>query len=309
MRLMGLTAGEVAFRTLRREPSVGEVLAVFPRTVHLRTGDGEMLALCSRGVENGPLNIRLDAPNEFAFTSLGLLKGEKVCFSSKRISIDTRMFADLSSLAMWQPRTLRKALSKTQISHNQRTLLELVVKEGRREGLLGLLSLLMPGHDVATEGNPYVRRGLEAASQLLRGASSGNDDELRSGISGLIGLGPGLTPAGDDVITGFVTALREAERLGIVADGSFSNLERLIPVLSRGRTSLLSESMLRMACEGLAGESAAEMVNSLYGSDPRSVRKAARRLIGVGHSSGTDMLVGVLLATTLFSSGRSRPVS
>ena len=305
MKLVGLTAGEIALTAVRRQPFLAKVLSVSRRTVHLHTDDGEIVALCTRDVENGPLNIRLDTSDEFTFSSLGLSEGEAVRSSLERISVNSRLVVNLKPVAMWRPRTLRKALTKNQVAQNRRTIMELVLREGRREGLLGLLSLLRSEYDMAEEKNPYVKKGMKAASQLLEGTRSRNDDQLEGGIAGLVGLGPGLTPAGDDVMTGFVLALREAERLGIVAARYFSNLRRLIPAVCKGRTNLLSERMLLLACEGLVGESASEAVNSLYGRDSRWARRDARRLIGMGHSSGTDILVGVLLATSLFYSARS----
>ena len=80
-----------------------------------------------------------------------------------------------------------KRLSATSFIRRVRQLHEALVAHGKTGGLLGVLD--------GTPGNPFV----DTARSAL---SSGRHDAL-------VGLGPGLTPAGDDFLTGALLASRD----------------------------------------------------------------------------------------------------
>jgi hypothetical protein len=167
--------------------------------------------------------------------------------------------------------------------------------------MIGLLQLIVPETRTVESENPFLDKAVEGASRLHDGTETGNGEMIREGISRLIGLGPGLTPSGDDVVTGFVLALLEGERLGLLSQNRSSTLVHAIRSLSPGKTNTSSHSMLELACRGLAGETLNQLIVSLYGRGAQRVEEDAERLIRIGHSSGTDMVLGVLLATDLLS--------
>lgn len=106
----------------------------------------------------------------------------------------------------------------------------------------------------------------------------------------LVGLGPGLTPAGDDVLAGLLVGLHHHEELRapLAAD---------VDRLAAGRTTTLSAELLRHAADGLAMPAVVAVADGLagYGSD-RGLEAAVGRLVAVGHSSGTALAHGLLRA-------------
>lgn len=112
----------------------------------------------------------------------------------------------------------------------------------------------------------------------------------------LVGAGPGLTPAGDDVLAGaLVTAHATADsRLANWRDQTRAALQsRSTTVVSRG---LLHHAMDGFATDELAGYLTAHC-------NGKGNRAAAReRLLAVGHSSGAALLAGAL--HTLNTRGR-----
>lgn len=95
----------------------------------------------------------------------------------------------------------------------------------------------------------------------------------------LIGLGPGLTPAGDDYVTGRLLA---AHLLGQPLDVPLEMLR-----LSRDKTTRVSYHMLRHAYHGRTNEAVLDLFHSLTDLD------ALKRVLAIGSTSGTDFLVGV----------------
>ncbi len=108
-------------------------------------------------------------------------------------------------------------------------------------------------------------------------------------IAGLIGLGPGLTPSGDDFLVGALALLDAlAERKAHAA------LAGAIADSPRGLTSPLSDCFLRAAAAGHVGEHLCCAISAVISGALDTAVAAIRR---IGHSSGWDMMVGV--ATTL----------
>lgn len=103
----------------------------------------------------------------------------------------------------------------------------------------------------------------------------------------LLGLGPGLTPSGDDL----VGALLFARRLLADAPAWQSTAWRLA-ALSTSRTHRLSASLFADLLAGHGHGALHRLALALArGGDPLP---PARELVAIGHSSGWDMLAGLL---------------
>jgi hypothetical protein len=102
----------------------------------------------------------------------------------------------------------------------------------------------------------------------------------------LVGRGGGLTPAGDDVLAGFLVA---AHAYGFPAP-AIRDL-----ATSGARTTRLSAALLRYAARG---ESVPELRTFLraLGDDRVDLLAATDALLRLGHSSGTSLAVGALVA-------------
>ena len=130
---------------------------------------------------------------------------------------------------------------------------------------------------LATSSSPGAQARADLSPQAGRGEGSG-----------LIGLGPGLTPSGDDFLSG---ALALLDALGIPQ--LHARLGHAV-IDAAGLTSPLSACFLRAAADRHIGEYLHRAVASLVAGDVDAAIAAARR---IGHSSGWDMLAGA--ATTL----------
>ena len=130
-----------------------------------------------------------------------------------------------------------------------------------------------------------VARRLRDGTALLAGALCAGD-ALDGTAAALVGLGPGLTPAGDDVLAG---ALVTCAHLG---DGA----PRLAAAVRRraAATTALSADLLRHAGHGRAAPPVLDLVAALVGDRP--VAPALARLLAVGSTSGHDTGTGVLVA-------------
>jgi hypothetical protein len=106
-------------------------------------------------------------------------------------------------------------------------------------------------------------------------------DDPVGAVDDLVGRGGGLTPAGDDLLAGCLAAVRA--RRAPVADA----LGRAVRQQARGRTSRLSAALLAAADQGAVVPDAAAALRGRPG--------AARRLLGLGHTSGWYLAAGLVV--------------
>jgi Protein of unknown function (DUF2877) len=127
---------------------------------------------------------------------------------------------------------------------------------------------------------------LTASAQTLAVASTGGGD-LRASIRRLVGLGPGLTPAGDDFLCGFIAAASCYNRELAAAIGEA--VEECILA-----TNEISGSLLRCAVRGLFPRDLRRVATAIATEDRSEADRAIRRLCALGHSSGADTASGFL---------------
>jgi hypothetical protein len=121
-------------------------------------------------------------------------------------------------------------------------------------------------------------------------------DDL-AGVARLLGgLGPGLTPAGDDVLAGIVLA-----RHVYGADET-----RLRAAVDLVRSTELSLAYLRWAARGQCIEPAHEVLAALAAGDAARVAAACARLVHHGATSGADLLLGIQCAAEAIRRPRAR---
>jgi len=106
-------------------------------------------------------------------------------------------------------------------------------------------------------------------------------------VAELIGRGPGLTPAGDDVVAGLLIGLHHHPDLRDPVTAE------VLPLA--GGTSALAGALLRSAAAGQHIPAVIDVADGLAGHrTDEGFETALRRLLAVGHSSGTALAHGLL---------------
>ncbi|MEV1178852.1 DUF2877 domain-containing protein [Nonomuraea sp. NPDC049784] len=114
----------------------------------------------------------------------------------------------------------------------------------------------------------------------------------------LMGLGPGLTPSGDDVLAGLLVTLRHlgaaagAERAVWLADW----LAATVTFDARTRTTPISATLLHCAARGEASPEVTAVLRGIAGG--QSLEPALRHLHRLGHTSGADLAQGIAIGAT-----------
>jgi hypothetical protein len=231
------------------DAGAGEVCAVFSNSFYLRYPAERYACVGERSLGCGPLNVlvtRLEPAR----------RGERIAIS-------------LEGAQGWHPVPLDPSARPSLAA-----LREFAASKAPAEGL---------GCLIAGEQNALASHA-QPALDALDGWLSGH--ALSEEAAMLIGLGPGLTPSGDDYLGGMLVALRAFGRVSR-ADSLWRWLEPRLPRL----TSPISGAHLAAAAAGEAHEALHLCLAALFAGD-RRLDDAMARLGRVGHCSGWDALAG-----------------
>src|SRR5690606_2166922 len=164
----------------------------------------------------------------------------------------------------------------------------------RQDGLGPLIAPLCTGPESLTAPTTGDRHLLAAAVpaivRLLAWLDESARDETASPapVSRLIGLGPGLTPSGDDFLIGLLVGLHGLGRKRLA--GALAASVRIASVEGTG---MISRAHLLAACDGLGAEALHRALAALVACDVPAFDRALVRLDDTGHSSGRDALAGL----------------
>ena len=124
---------------------------------------------------------------------------------------------------------------------------------------------------------------------------------VEDALSQHLGAGQGLTPSGDDFVTGFLLALNRY-KAPFCLQGELSNLNRQIIAAAYQKTTRLSANLIEMATWGESDERLVNAIDYIQGADT-PLEKIAVDLASWGHSSGAAGLAGMAAAIRYRKSG------
>jgi hypothetical protein len=130
----------------------------------------------------------------------------------------------------------------------------------------------------------YLQAASRAIAAFLTGHAAGDMEALADSARALCGLGPGLTPAGDDWLAGWMLAQHLLPDIASAAVGAVLG--------AATATTTLSRAFLECAAAGEADASWHRLLFALAQEDPADVQVAGRAILHHGATSGADMLAG-----------------
>ncbi len=267
----------------------GSVLAVFRRSVYLEHhASGAIACVGPPALGVGPLNA-LAGENEALpdWQDSGLAPGDPVAPEGDGIGIaglraltfrDARLHDPPRGPHAWPGDSLAKALAQ---------LSEMLAPFALADGLAPLAD---PAKRAAPPASPLLERALPAIAALESRLASGAPPP-REAVERLVGLGPGLTPSGDDFLGGAMIALAMSGRAEAAAALAAPVLEA-----ARRATNRISAAHLGAAARGFGADALHLALDAMARGDDRALAAALRGLDAIGHSSGWDAMAGAVSA-------------
>jgi len=232
----------------------GRVIVSFPKAVYVSLPGG-ILVLVAPDVHPGPLYLVLDGPPP------EVPPGAAVWAEAGHLRVGAAD-VDLRDAAKWAG-----ALpSPAQLASGATLLTEVVSDLASRSAL---------------HADPFRDRAARAHACLESG-------DLAEAVELLAGLGPGLTPAGDDALAGllFVRRILEGEQAE----------PGLLSAAAAARTTEIATAFLSWAARGQALSPGPDLVGAAARGDRKVCEAACTSLSRVGETSGADFALGLTWA-------------
>jgi hypothetical protein len=278
-----LTAG--AARRLRMSRGSGRVHSAYARTVNVTLDDHDeagWVSLHGPGPIPSPFGIACEA-----WPATDGLAGASARVEADTVLLDGRLRVLLTGAAV-SDMTLPASAPLPSLSGCLARALPWVTG-----GLLPTVAALLSERTPLPD--PLARMAAPALARLYAATSVHDVTDCLTAARSLLGLGPGLTPAGDDCLVGWLAGAWTTGPAG----------QRLVEAVGTGlldeaahRTGSLSRAFLAAA---LLGE-AAEPI-SAFAALPDAERLEG--LLALGATSGADLLGGYLLARQALAGSKS----
>ncbi len=274
----------------------GQVMAVLSDVAYLSGRDGEILWLFREGAPLHGRGIQVSFPLQC------LHSGQDFLMEGHSFKIGKDLAIDLDRAVEWTPNSLEQCEIGPLVRVNDlvRRLLKTIAPDISDDGpgqVILSLSSILNGRDEATfSPESWQHQILSPVFGLMKHCLDDGLSEIETRGRELIGLGPGLTPCGDDFLGGLFFGahwLQEAYPGKLRSDTqSISNLIQW----ARNRTHPISHAVLGDLAIGEGPEPLHTLLRLLLKGgdlDGRTI-DAVRCLLKIGHTTGPYMLAGLL---------------
>ena len=248
----------------------GKVLAVLPHAIYLEFADAvpepRVIAVSPPDAIRLP-NAIITGPWEARPPGRPANAGECWAGGSRVMACGL----DIRIVRWWDPSPVFGPLSRARLDHGSGVLARLYAAAEHAPGLAGHDG---PGQLAACCANGDLAGAVEAAERL-------------------VGLGPGLVPSGDSVVSGVLLALRLLG--GAISGGTravwLANwLSASVTCDAAQRTTTLAASLLHCAAKGQAAAEVSAVLLGMAGQEP--LERAASRLLAA--AQGVDLAWGLV---------------
>lgn len=266
---------------------VGTVHSVFATACNLQVGD-LLIVVHDAAKPHTPTSVRVAAGGA-GLWSPATRTGDRVTHRAGVLSVGRHVLR-LRQLPVWTPIPPRRSPHPWTLDRQATVLVTLA--QTRRAG-----------HPA--EVDPRIADGLhtlrtQVTAAIRMGAGTGpptshaeHIDGIEQAVNRLIGFGEGLTPAGDDILVGFLAVLHRHRD----TPGTTRALTGLRDAVGRHihRTTDISAHYLRLAVHDHIGEALDKLLDAVDADAPATVLAArTAEMVDLGATSGADTVRGVL---------------
>lgn len=246
----------------------GVVHSVFERVINVAAHEGDLFSLAARDIDNAPSTLIADATG---FGETGVKPGDQVHARANVITVGGRLRIRLDGARVWHAELPGYPDDDAALRSN--------VAWARQQC----------AH--ASDHDDRMAQLIARRTSMLRAAlMEGDIDSARRHGQALLGLGPGLTPSGDDYLVGLFAVLNmpgsPCASMACVCAG--------IVAPARERTHAISVTALVAAAQGRVLQSLSSLMHAMLHRSPDDVRPALERVLAIGSTSGADMVAGLL---------------
>jgi hypothetical protein len=286
---VGRLVGGVASRALSTGAR-GRVLAVFDNSFYVVLEAG-LVCVGGASLAAGPLNLVTAAPVGTNWRVSGLRVDDRVSVVNRVLRVGPRFRFNLAETTRWTPASVAEGWTAADLERGLKSFRQTCSGYAFAQGLGGFIHG-RAGPEIGASIHQQAREPVESLDQWLnsvfrdpRSLKAAPSDSL----AGLLGLGPGLTPSGDDYVGGMMIAARcigEAAACGRLWKGVRPLAERL------GNPITLAH--LAAASEGIGNIRFHRAINAIVTGQSDRLGTVIAGIDTIGHGSGWDAMAGAV---------------
>ena len=286
---LNIISADASFlKMLGEAPFQATVHSVFTHVINIELSNGTLYTLACRSCDNAPNTAIVDVgefpDNWFIQGERGVnIPGEHTLnFSSVSVSFFRSMTWECV-LPVWPSGEFHL---ETKIA-----LLEKTVDQQR--------SLVFGSKNNSDKTAKFILYALTLLYQKVDQLSDALREEKMNTATdcavSMIGLGPGLTPSGDDFLVGFFAVLNIKNSPAC----RFHGLCGAVLDQAEDLTNKISLSAMKTAAHGQVRQSLVDLFNALFDNRSDLDEAVLSRVLDIGSTSGADMMMGILYGLKL----------
>lgn len=268
--ISALKVGYVVEDILHNSDSNLKIHSIFEHAVNLVDNNDWIITLLPESYCGGPQVLILSIGDFARFKGMGFKVTDKC---------DINQLINMKDAQITYKKTINGSVRNDiiKIEDNKRHFQGLLCEKGNKNGLLG-------------EDNIYSRYAAPKLEEFRIFFRQRKFEEAGEKLLDLIGLGPGLTPSGDDFVLGIFAALYSFD----INKDIILPLKDIITQKAKNKTNIISYNMLRQGAAGGFIEWVEDMAYSIIYESPHQIEKAFSNMQKIGSSSGSDISAGIL---------------
>ena len=265
--------------------------SVYKKVINIKAHDNKMYCIAANSMDNAPAVIKVYTPHDVDFRQVAFA-GDAVIFVHKyNFQPNAPVVVNMENAKTWVCELPAFQKNTEILKKNIAELQKVIAIYGKSGGIKS-------SEPSASKYPMTFQRFLEQRVKELV-VSLQNNDFAQAVDFGLkvLGLGCGQTPAGDDFLCGLITVFN-MDKTPFGAE--FKQFGHIIAGEAFKKTTAVSQVMLNNAAFGLSREHVINLLEVLQQEVPtEKIAEAAKKVLAIGSTSGTDLAVGLVAGLDL----------
>ncbi|MFE8697580.1 DUF2877 domain-containing protein [Cytobacillus sp. FJAT-53684] len=260
----------------------GFVHSTFNRTFNFQCiENGELYTIACSEMDNGPNSLVIEVDS---FEKMNIEINDNVWTENNRIFISNKMVIKMVNVRQWESILPKYPTDNKTLKINLAKMKNYIEMHGKSGGM-------KQNSSSQKTFDSEVSRMLNERTNLLIKELQNNQmlKALQHAIS-LIGLGPGLTPSGDDFLVGLFTILKMKNS----PCSSYQSFCEEVVKIAKTLTNDISYMALKKASVGKVRESIILLIDHLINGNEEELLLSLNKVLKIGSSSGTDIALGLI---------------
>lgn len=269
----------------------GRIAAVFNSSFYIES-DAGYICIGNDNFEPSALNLVTKAPADTNWSASGLRPNEVVIVRASTIAVANQFLFLMANASTWSP----VPVSCWSIADLEFGINTVRCAAASHVGSDGLGRMLIPGfkpgdkHLVCTAAQKPIASLQNWLTTAIKTPKKMTRLDLKL-VHQLIGLGPGLTPSGDDFVGGMMIALHATGETNICR-----HLWQQIQYNAEDATNPISYAHIKAASKGKGCQSIHRTLSAILTGCPSAIRNCLANVDRIGHTSGWDIVTGMIIA-------------